>query len=382
MQTAFSRTTRMLEADRAGLSRWMMGLGLLLLVAWSAWFALGRVTIYAVSRSARLEVATSARTIAGTSGGRLIALNVHPGQRVHAGDRIAELDAAPLRLRLAEASARLSAYPVRIAALERELGATKQADDAGGRAARASVAAAQARLRSSKEEARFQQELAGRQAGDAADGGLALVEAERAASKARQTSAESSAAGSEADHAREDGAFRSAERAETAAALAAQLADLRASASSTRAEVDGLRLALGRQVVRAPLDGTIGDVTALHVGELIGPGERLATLVPAGDLHIVAAFDPAAAFGRLATGQSARMRVDGRDWTEFGELAAEVASVGAEPGEETLRVELRLAAGKDPRRFARHGMSGVVQVAVESISPATLVLRSVGRAFS
>ena len=382
MPTAFSRTTRALDADRAGLSRWMMGVGLVLLAVWTAWFAFARVTLYEVSRSARLEVANPAQVIAASAGGLLVAIHIMPGQKVRAGDILAELDAEPVRLRLAEASARLAAYPVRIAALEAELGAARQAGVAGGRAAQAALAAARARGKSAADDARFRSGLAQMQASDAADGGLAAVDAERTASEARQKAAESVAAGSEAERAREDGAMRAAERAGNAAGLEARLADLRAEAQATRADVDGLRLALDRQVIRAPADGAIGDVTTLRPGEMLGAGARLATLVPSGQLQVIAAFDPATALGRLAPGQSARMRLDGRDWAEFGDLAGAVARVGAEAGDQSLRVELQLAPTAGRRLAPHHGMTGAVEVAVERVSPATLVLRAIGRALS
>jgi multidrug resistance efflux pump len=108
----------------------------------------------------------------------------------------------------------------------------------------------------------------------------------------------------------------------------------------------------------------------------------LATLVPSGKLQVIAAFDPATALGRLAPGQSARMRLDGRDWATFGDLAGAVARVGAEPGEQALRVELQLAPSSGQRLMPHHGMTGAVEVAVERVSPATLVLRAIGRALS
>lgn len=381
MPVAFASTTRALDADRGLVSRRALVVGLVLLAAWTAWFSLARITLYEVSRSARLEVTGAAHVIAASGGGRLVALHVRPGQRVRAGEVIAELDTAPARLRLAEAEARLAAYPARIAASEAQLAAARSAGREGTRAARAEAAAAEARSHAIDDDARFRNGLARRRAGDAADGTASASDAERSASEARQRTAESAAARSEAERARAEGSIRTAERAEGRAGLSAKLADLRAEAAAARADVEALRLTLDRQVLRAPADGTVGDVTPLREGEELAAGARVATLVPSGELEVIATFDGAGALGRVVVGQAARMRLDGRDWTRFGELGGHVAAVGAEPGDGALRVELQVAS-HDGRLQPRHGMTGAVEVAVEQVSPATLVLRAIGKALA
>jgi membrane fusion protein (multidrug efflux system) len=100
-------------------------------------------------------------------------------------------------------------------------------------------------------------------------------------------------------------------------------------------------------------------------------------VVPEGRLRAVADFDPEAALGRLHEGQTARMRLRGFPWTEYGTVPATVSKVASEVRDGKVRVELRI----DPtttRIPLAHGLPGSVEVDVERTSPAELLLRSVG----
>ena len=127
MATRFSRTTRSLAHDggRRTLVAWLAA-GLLL-AAWFAWFVFGRVTLYEVSRHARLEVQQSAHPVAALVPSKVAVNTLVLGQEVHAGDRLIELDAAPEKARLAEESTRLQAIVPRVASLRKEIAALEQA---------------------------------------------------------------------------------------------------------------------------------------------------------------------------------------------------------------------------------------------------------------
>ena len=55
-----------------------------------------------------------------------------------------------------------------------------------------------------------------------------------------------------------------------------------------------------------------------------------------------------------------------------------VTSVADEVRDGMIRVECRLAAETPPALPLQHGLPGVVEIAIEHVSPATLVLRQVG----
>ena len=101
-------------------------------------------------------------------------------------------------------------------------------------------------------------------------------------------------------------------------------------------------------------------------------------MVPSGALHIVAGFVPAEAFGRVQPGQPARLRLQGFPPAQYGSVHAVVSSVASEVRDGRVRVELALAQVNTSVPM-QHGLPGTVEVEVEQISPAALVLRAAGR---
>jgi membrane fusion protein (multidrug efflux system) len=106
----------------------------------------------------------------------------------------------------------------------------------------------------------------------------------------------------------------------------------------------------------------------------------LGAIIPAGTLKVVAQFDPAAALGRVHEGQRARVRLDGFPWAQFGTVNATVATVANEVRDGTVRVDLTLLAG--PPVPLQHGLPGKVEVEIEKISPAALLLRVAGQSLT
>ena len=83
--------------------------------------------------------------------------------------------------------------------------------------------------------------------------------------------------------------------------------------------------------------------------------------------------------GRIQTGQRARLRLEGFPWTEYGGVSATVSNVAGEPRSGRVRVEL--AVNPDPASSIplQHGLPGTIEVEVERVSPAVLLLRAAGR---
>src|SRR5262249_48761572 len=118
--------------------------------------------------------------------------------------------------------------------------------------------------------------------------------------------------------------------------------------------------------------------TEVRVGSVVRAAERLGAVVPSGRPQVVAHF-PVAVVERIHPGQPARVRLEGFPWTQYGTLTATVAEVGNEPSEGQVRVELVLTAGSASPIPIGHGLPGSVEVEVERVSPAVLVLRSAGQ---
>ena len=106
-----------------------------------------------------------------------------------------------------------------------------------------------------------------------------------------------------------------------------------------------------RRVLRAPIDGRIAEAADLRVGAVVDEGDRLAAIVPASPLRIVAQFAPASAIGRVRVGQPARVRLLGFPWAEYGSLQARVTAVADELRDGLVRVEL--GVGRPARRRSR-----------------------------
>ena len=126
------------------------------------------------------------------------------------------------------------------------------------------------------------------------------------------------------------------------------------------------------------LRGHLGEVASLQPGAVVRQGDTLGVVLPAGALRVVATFLPAIALGRVQPGQPARLRLDGFPWAQYGSLAGTVTSVATEARDGVIRVECRLEPGRPTAIPLQHGLPGTVEVEVERISPATLVLREAG----
>jgi multidrug resistance efflux pump len=378
MGMAFLRTTRALNADRGTGGTFAIVAALLLLIIWSGWFVFGRITVYQASRAAYVEVSSSSRQIATLNGGRLVASGLFIGRKVRAGEILAELDSEQEILRLAQAEARLSGYPSRIAALHQELASSQIARTGTQRAKNSELATAAARTREAQASADFNRSFAGKQQADSAAGASAPVEAERAEAEALRAAAARDAAHLDEARIADAASVQGADRDSNSANIAASVAVAQNDEAAARLLVAQLRLDLEARKIRAPADGVIGEVTAVRVGEVLAAGARLATIVPDGDLHIVAAFDPATGLGRLTAGQQGRLRLNGFSWAQYGDFSARVERVAAEASNNVLRVDLSLPRSQTGQLALRHGMTGQVEVAIEQVSPAVLLLRAIG----
>ena len=97
---------------------------------------------------------------------------------------------------------------------------------------------------------------------------------------------------------------------------------------------------------------------ALSAGAYVAPGQKLATIIPQGDLLIVADFDPTTALGRIRPGQTARFRLEGFPWVQFGTIEATAVRVAGEIRDQSLRAEFRIRRDATRGLVLRHGLPG------------------------
>jgi membrane fusion protein (multidrug efflux system) len=139
-----------------------------------------------------------------------------------------------------------------------------------------------------------------------------------------------------------------------------------------------LRLAqqnLAHTIVRAPVDGVVGDRQA-QLGEYIQPGTQLMTIVPMNTIYVVANFKETQT-SRMLAGQKTRISIDAlpnHDFTgtvesfapgsgsEFSLLPFEPATGNFTRIVQRLPVRIRLDAGQEDLSRLRPGLSATVRV--------------------
>ncbi len=373
MAGSFGQTMRALHADRS-----RGGWGAIVIIgvfatAWIAWMLLAEVPVFQSTARARLEVLPAPSQVGAPLAGRVVRANLVVGARVAAGDVLVELDAGTQRVELARAKAQLAALDPELRSLDREIAAETTAVTAGDASGRAAVREQLARVRAADDDVAHAEAELARLAKLAESGATATMEVDRARAELAQKRAAREALGHAADALVATERERDAGRRARTAELERQRASIAGSLEAARAEIARLELELERHTVRAPVAGALGSVAMLQAGAMVAAGAPIATVVPDGELQVVADYGPIA-IGRLAPGQPARVKLDGFPWTRWGTVGAHVIRVASEVRDGAIRVEMTLDPGATIP--LAHGMTGSVEVEVERVSPAMLVLRS------
>ena len=379
MPSPFSRSERFLEADRSR----GVALGLLLvailLALWLLWFFQARVAVYAVSDSADLEVDRAAHAVASQFTGRVVAANLALDRQVRDGEVLIELDADTQKLQLNEERTRLGAFGPQIASLEDQMAAEQKAWAQQQQAASAALDEAKAHHTEAESAAHLAETEAERLKQMYAAGLFSKADWERAQANAQQRRAAADSLRFALIRLERQQSTEEQDRRARAEGLRSEVNRLRGLQATTGAEIKRLEDDVDRRLIRAPVAGRLGEVANLRVGSVVREGDKLAAVVPEGTLRIVANFHPPDALGRIRTGQSARMRLEGFPWTQFGSVSGTVTSVASEVREGQIRVEATVNRDLASRIPMQHGLPGTVEVQVERISPASMVLRLAGR---
>lgn len=373
MAGSFDQTMRALRADRSSGTLLIAGVTALLAVCWVAWMAVAEVPLFESSDRARLEVLPAPSQLGALVAGRVVRVDLQVGRRVEAGAVLVELDAAPQRVELERAKGQLAALEPELASLDREIGAEQNAVDAGDAAGRASVREQIAKQREADEALAHAESELVRLTKLAEGGAVPTMEVDRAKAELQQKRTAREALGHAADSLVAAERERDAGRRARTAELERQRAVVAGSLTAAKSDIVRLEVEIDRLTIRSPVAGVLGSVATLQVGSFVAAGAPIATVVPDGVLQVVAEFGPAS-IGRLAAGQAAKLKLDGFPWTRWGTVGAHVIRVANEVRDGSIRVELSLDPGASLP--LAHGMTGAIDVEVERVSPATLVLRS------
>ncbi|WP_437818407.1 HlyD family secretion protein [Sorangium sp. So ce1078] len=377
MASPFLRTMRSLELERGARTWIRLAVILAVLGAWAAWMHAARVSVYATTAKARLEVSRMAHRVAAAEAGRVAVVRVELGRHVEQGEVLVELDAAVEERRLGEERTKVAVLAPKLEALRRQIAVEEEVRAWQDKLSDASIARARIDLRQRDLSAAHGEEL--RAISERLHQEQLASTTDHLQAKTRAADEVLKAEGARADLHRLSVARRHDERQAAAhlAELERALGDLVAEQRAAEAAVDTALAQIERRKLRAPIAGKLGNIAALQVGDVLKPGDLVATVVPGEDVHAVALFAPSDAVGRIVPGQKARMRLDGFAWTQFGMLEGEVSHVASEPYDGAIRVELLVRPDSAASIPVQHGMPGTTEVEVERVSPWTLLLRAV-----
>ena len=378
MSTHFRRSLRTLSIDSPRRNTVLMMAAAGLLAAWGGWFTFSKVSVYAATDRARLEVDREKHPIATPVSGEVVSAPLAVGRYVQAGDPLLELDATAAHLARHREQVRIAPASSQIQLLREELAAEERALSQERESAAAGIAENEARATQSATAARFAKEESDRLARLQQDGLVSELESLRARNAAAERAGEAEAAAFATTRLVRDFQVREQNRLVQIARLKREIASLEGERAEALAASDSIDFDIEQRIVRAPISGTIAEVAPLKPGTLVSAGDRICTIVPDGEVRAVALFAPSVALGRVRSGQAARVRLQGFPWTQYGSAAARVTTVAGELQDGQIRVELSLDAQELSGLPFEHGLPAEVNIEVERTSPAALVLRSIG----
>jgi membrane fusion protein (multidrug efflux system) len=225
---------------------------------------------------------------------------VRHNQHVHAGDPLVQIDPEEFDARVAAAAAQMRNAEAQVAAAKAALvalGADQKLALSNVALSQTLIASADAQnARADADERRYEH---------LADSG-AVARRDVDQYRAAAVTASSDAAHSRATLAvsRDQVGVVAARRA----TLQAAVAQAQAGVAGARAALDLARQDLAHTLIRAPIDGVVGD-RQVQVGDFVEPGTRMLTIVPLDALYVTADFKETQVT-RMVAGQPATVRVD------------------------------------------------------------------------
>jgi membrane fusion protein (multidrug efflux system) len=380
--SAFARTFARLLADRGRATASMLCCSGLVLAGWWWWAAHADVTLYEVSAHARVELDAATYPIDSPVAGRVLTTNLRVGRAVRKGQGLIEIDAIADGLRLRQEEMRARGLDAEGARLRAQIAAEERARAEEQHAARLSADEAANRIREAEAEERHAEDELTRMEALHRRELVPTREVEKARTDVLRLREAVTTLEASARRVPQEQTTRDRERDVRIERLHAQIAAVAAQRRMSAASVQRLEYEIDRRTVRAPVDGIIGEAAPLRPGAVVQQAQNLASIVPAGHLVVAAQFPADAALGRIRPGQGATLRLDGFPWAEFGAVSATVATVAREIREGTVRVELTIEPDSGFRGTLEHGMPGSAEVAVERVTPLSLLLRTAGEALT
>jgi multidrug resistance efflux pump len=369
---------RSLANDRFSPSFLGLIIAAVILTVWTAWLVMARISVYETSDSARLEVNTSVYPIAAPVGGKVMSTNVMLNRDVQAGDVLVEFEAEDEKLRLDEAKTEAATLGPQLGALRDEVLAEEATLKEQLEAARIAIDQARKQLEEAEASVQLAEDEAARIARLNASGILSDVDLTRAQIEVRKRRASAEAFRLQIDKLQADLRNRESDSRVRIERIRRQIATIEGQVTNALAASNRLAYSVERRVLRAPISGRIGEAVDLRPGAVVSAGDKLGVIIPHAELKAIAYFLPSSSLGRIQTGQPAQLRLEGFPWTQYGTIKATVLTVASEPRDGRIRIELALHDNPASAIPVQHGLPAMVEVEVDRLSPATLLLRAAG----
>ncbi len=379
MSIGFPQSVRALSSDSPQRWLWGLTLALVMLMLWGGWLLFARLWVYVSTDQARMEAHELLHPVETQVGGRVIESHIVLGKDVEREEVLAILDSEVQRYQLEEMRASVKASEAELGELEKLVTAEERVLAQMGTAARAARKETEIKISHAETAAEFAEHKAGRLSDLKDDGHLPELDILGAEADAKKQRSLARAQRLAYERLVADQKIQTSERLLRIEQLRQQMIRLEGQVRIGEASIRRLETDIAKRVVRAPIAGRLGEVTDLPVGIVVTAGQRLAAIVPSGELKIVAHFMAHEALGRLEPGQKARLRLDAFPWTQYGSVVGKVARVSSEPFNGMVRTEIHIDKTSSKLIPYQHGLVGTVEVAVEQVSPAVLLLRSAGK---
>lgn len=379
LPTAFTKTMVTMNARRPGMALLRLAAAVLCFGGMGYWALRVPVTLYETTPEARLEISSNAAVVQAPITGRVVQTTLALGKQVKAGDVLVRLDALPEELQAKAEETRLTAIGPEIAALEAQIRAERSAGEVERLATLSAIEEARLKIRELESPAELAKIERARMERLKREGLAPERDYQKAISDFERAERSTATARAAIERLEREQKNRDEERSVRIAAIQTQITRLDQGRANVAATIRRVNYDAERRVIRAPVDGTIGEAAVLRDGSVLTEGARVAAIIPAGQLRVVAQFSPQAAYGRLRQGSPARLRLKGYPWTEFGVLEAQVAQVAGEDRDGRVRVELDVLPSPTLRVTPRHGMPGELEVEVDQTPPFALIMRTAGQ---
>ncbi|SNB53155.1 membrane fusion protein, adhesin transport system [Arboricoccus pini] len=338
----------------------------LLLAAIGGWSAMARVE-ETVRGTGRVTPTGQVKVINHPNGGRIITLDVKEGDNVAADQVLIRLDGDQVASEYAELLGRLQVASLETARLESEAAGTSLHVEADLAAARPDLVAAQASLLRARTDALQSQRLTLTRSIESRRGDLASAEAERVRAKgslvhltdeltavralserglyprlrliaAEKEMAEAQGSAQKAEAALDVArATLGAEQARLSSLdkqwrqdVLTQLESSRSERDRLREQVNAKRLQINDVTIKAPVAGTVLDLSATAVGQSIAPNQPIMKIVPRGEPLEVEARIHNEDIGQVRPDLPVTVKVRTFDYLRYGALQGKVERIAAD----------------------------------------------------